>query len=344
MKIYNDQRVVGVVVVPEGTTIFNGQRVMPIRVLDGEIGVTPPPGVTSAPSAAPNPVTVGDNLTITQGVYTNTTSVARLLMQGGIDRTSQIVDGVWSPGTDADAVYTEIPSGPGGTGATQTVNITVDAQAAPLPASDFHTYATTADAPAAVGAELTSLQARGFAAPLFGIVGNAANPLPTKEADAIRFNGGRQFQVDLASIPAGDGFILAADFTVRSVTGTNQVVSLSAGTTQLAALRLTGATVQPYIGSAVNGTAANIAAGTTAIGQRIVMAMELDRVAGTLRYLNHETQQVVSQPLSYSGVMAATRIILGQLGNLSLHRVSILTRAEGAAWSRTFSEVLADFR
>ena len=54
MKIYNDQRVIGVVVVPEGTTIFNGQRVMPIRVLDGEIGVTPVVPTAPVPFVAAN--------------------------------------------------------------------------------------------------------------------------------------------------------------------------------------------------------------------------------------------------------------------------------------------------
>ena len=320
-----------------------GQSISDVFALVVEAVVTPAPTVITAPSASPSTVTVGDNVTITQGTYANATSVSRVLMQGTTDRTSQIVDGVWSPGTAVSATYTETPTGPGGSGTPQVVNITVNAQAVPLLPSDFHTYATTDDAPAAVGAELTALQARGAAAPLFGIIGNTANPLPSKEADAIRFNGGRQFQVDLASMPAGDGFILAADFTVRSVTGTNQVVSLSAGTSQLGALRLSGTTIQPYIGPAVNGTAVNLAAGTTAIGQRIVMAIEFDRVAGTVRFWNNGAQQITSQAVTYSSVMAATRIILGQLGNLSLHRVAILTRAQGAPWSKTFSEVLADF-
>ena len=320
-----------------------GQTVSDVFALVVAAVVTPAPTVITAPSASPSTVTVGDNVTITQGTYSNATSVSRVLMQGTTDRTSQIVDGVWSPGTAVSATYTETPTGPGGSGTPQVVNITVNAQAVPLLPSDFHTYATTDDAPAAVGAQLTALQARGAAAPLFGIIGNTANPLPSKEADAIRFNGGRQFQVDLASMPAGDGFILAADFTVRSVTGTNQVVSLSAGTSQLGALRLSGTTIQPYIGPAVNGTAVNLAAGTTAIGQRIVMAMEFDRVAGTVRFWNNGAQQITSQAITYSSVMAATRIILGQLGNLSLHRVAILTRAQGAPWSKTFSEVLADF-
>lgn len=113
--------------------VYSGSVVVPdaesatfYSILGGGGVVPPAPALVSAPTASPVPVNVGDNVTIVQGVYTNTTSVTRLLMQGSANVTSQIVDGVWSPGNDTDAVYTETPVGPGGTGATQTVSIAVD--------------------------------------------------------------------------------------------------------------------------------------------------------------------------------------------------------------------------
>ena len=95
MKIYNDQRVVGVVVVPEGTTIFNGQRVMPVRVLDGDIGVTP------VNPSAPSPFGAGD-WTLATGLEASqlVVSVNTLPANGGSPITAiqySANNGTWTP-------------------------------------------------------------------------------------------------------------------------------------------------------------------------------------------------------------------------------------------------------
>lgn len=78
------------------------------------------------PTATPETVTVGDNTTLTLGTYSNATSVVGVLMQGGIDRTGEIVDGVWSPGVEGAATWTVTASGAGGPIVT-VVDITVEA-------------------------------------------------------------------------------------------------------------------------------------------------------------------------------------------------------------------------
>ena len=307
---------------------------------------SPAPTVISPPFVTPNPVTVGDNATIIQGSYNNAISVRRTLMQGTTDITSQVVDGVWSPGVSVNAVYTETPVGTNGDGITYTVNIGVDAQAQPverLTANDFYTYVTVDDAPGAVGSGLTQLQTRGTGGLLLPMLGNAATPTPTKEVDGIRFNSGRYFLGDFQSIPASDGIILVADFTQHSVTGTSQVLSVLAGTTPFAALRTNGTTIQPYVGAAINGTAQNISAGQIALGQRITMVMEFNRSTNTLRYWDNGTQAIVSIPLSQPTPFAVTRIIFGQNANTTIHRAGIITRPSGQLWATTLEEVLTDF-
>lgn len=339
----------GLVLLPDGQEVPRGWRSTgTITVGDATYqlisqGTTPAPTVVSGPTANPAVVTVGDNVTFTDGTYTNSTSVQRQLLQGGVDRTSEVNDNIWSPGVAGVAVWTVTPVGPGGTGEPQTFNVTVNEAAQPLGPSDFYMFANHTDAPQATGADILSLQSRGTAAPLFTIIGNSTTPTPIKEADAIRMRNGRYLVADISSIPSGDGFILAAEFTVRSVAGTNQLISIALTNTQGAALRTSGTTIQPYIGHLANGTAENLSAGTTAIGQRIKMLMEVDRVAGRVRYWNVGTQAVVSRALTVNNVLTTNRIVLGQNSDASIHDLRVIVRAEGQPWPTTFEELLADF-
>ena len=247
-----------------------------------------------------------------------------------------------SAAAERNGTYTVTASNSTGQTVSDAFALVVAAAVEPLTPADYWTYVEPSDAPGATGANLTTLTARGAGAPAFAIAATGA--APTKEADAIRFNLGQYFMADGLTIPAGDGFILAADFTPHQITGTQNVISIftSAGVI-LGTIRSANAAHQYNVGVGINGTAANVASGTAVAGTRVQMAIEFDRVAGTIRHWNLATGAVVSQALTYSGPINAVRISIGQASNHSVHKAAVVTRPTGAAWATTLEEVLADF-
>lgn len=296
---------------------------------------------TSTAALPDRSLTVGDAAVVVAlgDFFANATSYAVSPTGQGVSISGSTM--TISAAAERNATYTVTASNSTGQTFSDAFALVVAAAAAPLVPADFHTYAAGADAPGAVGAEVLSLTAQGTGAPAFRFAG--AGNAPLKEADAIRFNVGRYLMADGLTIPAGDGFILAIDATFHQITGTQQAVVLGAGATALGTLRAASATAQINVGVGINGTAANVSAGTLTAGQRVQMVAEFDRVAETLRYWNVSTNAVVSQALTYGSTIAATRISLGQGANISLHRVGIVTRPTGQAWGTTFEEVLADF-
>ena len=332
--------------------VYSGSVVVPdaplanlYQILGGGGDVPAAPSVVEAPSVEPTTAMVGDNVTLRTGVWQDSDTETGILMQGAVNRTSEIVDQVWSPAVAGAFTWSVSATGPGGTTVATPISGTIDAAAPPVEPigpSDYWAYAEPSDAPGAVGSNLTTLTARGTGAPAFSIA--ATGTAPTKESNAIRFNLGQYFMADALTIPAGDGFIIAADFTPRQVTGTQNVIMIS--TTQgviLGSIRSANTAAQYNVGVGVNGTAVNVASGPMTVGGRIQMAIEFDRVAGTLRSWNLSTGAVVSQPLTYSGSLNAVRISIGQASNHSVHRVSMVARPTGAAWGTTLEEVLEDY-
>lgn len=223
-----------------------------------------------------------------------------------------------------------------------TFALLVDAASSGLTPADYWAYIDPSDAPGATGANLTTITARGAGSPPFVIA--ATGSAPTKEADAIRFNGGQYFISDGLTINAGDGLILAADFTPNTITGAQNVISVFAPSgVVLGIIRTANTAAQYNVGVGINGSAANVASGTAAIGTRVQMAIEFDRVAGTIRSWNLSTGEVVSQPLTYSGPLNAVRISIGQSSRHSVHRASLVSRPTGQPWATTLEEVLADY-
>lgn len=206
---------------------------------------------------------------------------------------------------------------------------------------------TDLDTPMTVDASnnVTSIASEGTLAAVFGVTGNSATPLPTKAADGVAYNAGRYHSAAGLTIDGADGVILIAEVTLDVTTGTQQLVTLYNGTTQIGSIRVSGTTAQPYISSAINGTAKNYSAGAVTAGTKIVMAMELDRVAGTIRYLDLATGQIVSEALAFTnGNLAFTRVDRGQGLDGTLHRTATLFRATGQPWRRSFAQVLSDFQ
>ena len=328
-----------------GSDAFNGAITVPdaesatfYEVLGGGGTVPAAPTVVSAPSASPNPVTVGDNVTITQGVYTNATSVTRTLMQGSINRTSQIVDGVWSPGTDVDAVYTEVASGPGGVAPTQTVNITVDEQIVVPPvdlASMSYAY-VDADTPhTIVSGEVTAIQTEGTGGLVLGLVGTGSPNRITKVADGFRFTTGRYLTVTGLSANTADGFMLLVDVTFETATGTGQAVNF--GTTQA---RRSSATLQYTVPEWTSPTAQNV--GTVTPPQRFVMGIELDQVADVVRYWNPTTNSIETRATTLAA-QNPTSLTIGQAMTGIIHKMAVIRRPAGQPLPISLGDAIANF-
>ena len=322
------------VVVPDALTASLYQ------ILGGGGDIPDAPNAIFEPSIDPATATVGDNVTLTLGTWENATSVVGVLRQGIINRTGEIVDQVWSPAVAGAFTWTVTASGPGGVTVRGPISGLIEEPVAPLVPGDFNVYADGSTPSGAVGSAITSLVSQGSTPVTFAMTGTGADP--TKTADAIRFNLGRSFLADGVSLPSGDGFILVADFTANTVTGTQEIIRLGQGTAQIAMLRQATTAAQVFVGVNINGTNTTAVTDTLTVGKRSRIVAEFDRVAGTLRYWNSATGQIVSQPLSYTIPISITRLTFGLNSNVSVHQMSIINRPAGAAWGTTFEEVLFD--
>lgn len=307
-------------------------------LLDQTSGNTPEaPTVITAPSVFPSTVNVGDNVTITQGTYSNATSVSRTLMQGATNVTSQIVDGVWSPGNDTDAVYTETPTGPGGTGTTQTVNIVVDPAVVPAPSIDSLSYAyIDTDTPHTLtSGEVTAIQAEGTGGVTLALQGTGSTNLITKVADGFRFTNGRYLMASGLVPSTADGALILVDVTFDTTTGTGQAVNF--GGTQ--ARR--GSTVLQYaVPEWTSPTAQSV--GTVTPPQRQVMAIELNQVADNVRYRNSGAN-TIEQRATTLAALAPTTLSIGQGMSGTIHRVAVILRPAGQQLPITLEEAIANF-
>ena len=114
------------------------------RVLPFMIGIasgggggesTPAPVFTTQPTATPLSAVVGQTVTLSLGIASNSTSLTGRLMQGGIDRTSQIADGVWSPSVAGAYTWGVTATGVGGSATSNTISGTITAQGAAVPSA-----------------------------------------------------------------------------------------------------------------------------------------------------------------------------------------------------------------
>lgn len=86
------------------------------------------PSATTAPSATPTAATVGQPVTLSLGTWANGTPTG-VLMQGSTNRTSEIVNGSWTPTAAGAWTWTVSATGPGGTTTAAAISGTATAAA-----------------------------------------------------------------------------------------------------------------------------------------------------------------------------------------------------------------------
>ena len=308
---------------------------------------TPAPAATTAPSINPASATVGDSVTLTLGIWSNASSVSGVLMQGGVDRTSEIVDQVWSPGVSGAYTWTVTATGPGGTTTHPAINGTVGATAPAGPdAANYLLYADN-DTPQTVvteadtaispnGTRVTAVQSEGtLGIPLAQSATNTN--VVMDHATGWDFQVGKYLTSGAVNIPIEDGLIALAEFTVEGTGGTQRILDLIG----LGALRIATATMQSYVPSATNGGAGNLnyAAGTAVVGTKYLLALELDRVNQRVRYRDAVTGEIKSVAASLADTLAVTEIQVGGSSSAIIHKIGLRRRTSAT----TLEESIADF-
>lgn len=108
-------------------TWANGVGTPAVGTASRTITATPAVSMTTPPTASPLSATVGDTVTLGLGTYQNAVSVVGVLMQGGVDRTAQITNGVWSPAVAGAFTWTVTATGASGSPIVNTVSGTIAA-------------------------------------------------------------------------------------------------------------------------------------------------------------------------------------------------------------------------
>lgn len=288
------------------------------------------------PTATPETVTVGDNTTLTMGTYSNATSVVGVLMQGGIDRTGEIVDGVWSPGVEGAATWTVTASGAGGPIVTM-VNITVEAIAPEQTVKDVALLWIDAATPfSGSDSEVTGVTAEGSGGYALTVTGTGSPNLITHTSDGFVFNTGRYLTVTGINPDVGDGAILLVDVTFNDTSGTGQALAF-----QGTVLRRASGTLQYTTGEWTSPAAQN--AGTVTPPQRVQMAMHLDRIGENVRYWDVGGAAFANRATTFANPITKNQINLGQGMSGIIHKVAIIAHPSGGALPMTLEDALADF-
>lgn len=293
----------------------------------------PAPSYTVAPSASPTAATVGDNVTLTLGVWENGTP-AGVLMQGGVDRTSEITDGVWSPGVSGVATWSVTATGPGGALAAPVVDITVEAEVVVdnnLAAGRIsETYTGTPTA-------ITGITNEGVGGWNLSITGTGSDV--QRSARGFEFADGKYTQVAGLTTTGLGGIFLVLRGTLDSYGSGLQSLLEVNPTGALLQLRNNNGSMQAVYNT---GSSVAVPLGSVEYGREFVIGIEVDNDAGYVRVSNIAGDLVQSTPagtplINYATVRSGQRVI----GAIS--EWSIFTKPAGGAFAFSFEAVLADF-
>lgn len=298
-------------------------------------GSAPALTMLTEPTATPSSAAVGDNVTLSLGTYQNADSVTGLLMQDGVDRTSEIVDEVWSPGVAGAFTWTVTASGNG-----QTIENAISGSiTAPVVAKDVAYLYADKDTPyAGTASSVTGLSAQG-AGGLAMALGGAGSTNQISHVDGndggFRFTSGRYLQVTGLAPNTSDGFILIVDATFETITGSSQGVNYGGNmllTRSVGAYRAQAPYVSPapLIGNAV-------------IGKRVLLAMELDRIGQEVRHNVIDGGIVTVAATTAIPSLAPTTITIGQGMAGTIHRVAIINRPAGQQLPISLEDAVAQF-
>ena len=298
----------------------------------------PAPVITRQPSITPSRATVGDSVTINLGAATGAVgSPTWTLMRGATDVTAQVDEFMAIEFTTA-GTYTLSVSWTNTTGTTNATPATITVAEAPSPSVDLATVSymhQNGPRPFTGPANaITGYTAEGTGARAFSIVGTGAD-VAMDPARGPLFASGKYARNAGNTASIADGVMVLAKYAVDTASAVDTIMALTGGITVNMRWDASGNRVQYNYN--VGGGAVN-ANGVTAAAHRDILAFEIDRVAGTLRYWDGEkivtlTGQTITSP-------AFTTIDLGNSLTGVISRSNVITRGSGVAWPVRFEDVL----
>ncbi|WP_408592028.1 hypothetical protein ACIPCF_07895 [Paracoccus marcusii] len=293
----------------------------------------------AAPEASATTIQIDETLSFTLGEWSGAETVVGTLTQNGIDRTSEVTDGVWNPGRTGSWVWTVTATSASGDTLVRTVSGAVVAELTIEGLSYFYLDGTAAYTQTPE-AGVTAVTAGGTGALAMTVAGvgspNLISHAGTGDDGGLRFSVGRYLAVTGIDPSTAAGAIVLLDMTVDTVTGTAQGIVV--GGTQ-AVLRRGGAS---YATVAATTGASGINSGTATAGQRVTMAVEIDAVGGVTRYRRTDTGAVVDVAGS-PVVFSATSITIGQGMAGIVHRAALILRPAGTDFPLPFQQILSMF-
>lgn len=296
------------------------------------------PVITQQPSITPSSATVGDSVTINLGAATGAVGDPTwTLMRGATDVTAQVDQFMAIEFTTA-GTYTLSVSWSNATGPTTATPATITVAEAPSPGVDLAAVSymhQNGPLPFTGPANaITGYTAEGTGARAFSIVGTGAN-VAMDPARGPLFASGKYARNTGNTASIADGVMVLAKYTVDTASAVDTIMALTGGITVNMRWDASGNRVQYNYN--IGGGAVN-ANGVTAAAHMDILAFEIDRVAGTLRYWDGAkivtlTGQTITSP-------AFTTIDLGNSLTGVTGRSNVITRGSGVAWPVSFEDVL----
>lgn len=320
-------------------TWANGVGTPAVGTASRTITATPAVSMTTPPTAAPLSATVGDTVTLGLGTYQNAVSVVGVLMQGGVDRTAQITDGVWSPAVSGAFTWTVTATGASGPPIVNTVSGTI--AAAPVTPSVNYAladgYFNEASVISGTNAAVTGATNAGNGGWNLASTGTGAEV--TKSAAGFGFTAGKRLSATSITRTNLDGVFIMVRATLAAYGGSGSYIFTANPTGGLISIYDNNGTLQARYH---DGTTRNISLGATPYGTEFVVGLEIDNAGNRVRVRNLAGEIVEATPAAVPGVLFNT-VNMGQVVNGTVHEVAIFTRPTGGAFASTFAAVAADF-
>lgn len=318
-------------------------RIADLEAGGGTTPSVPAPVFTTQPTATPANAQTGDNINFTLGIATNATTLTGRLMQGGIDRSSQVADGVWSPSVIGNYTWVSTATGPGGTTVSNTISGTISAPVT-QPPSDPVSYASAAwrldglNAITGTDTAVATIVNEGNGGYNVAAAGTGAEV--QKVTGGFRFSDGKYMQVSSLGTTGLGGMFAVVRVTNDSY-GSGLASFLEANPSGATiVLRNSGGTLQAIYN---DGTARTNTLGAITYGQPVTIGIEIDNDAGRVRLLHPDGTISTITPAARPAVNFAT-IRLGQRVIGTIHEQAIFTKPVGGSFAQTFEAVAADFR
>lgn len=308
---------------------------------------TPVPAFTILPSAVPVSATVGDTINLRLGTATDAALLTGILIQDGFDRTSEIVDDIWSPAQAGAFTWTVTATGPGGSTTAPVVSGAVTAAVDPgLPTSVDWSLATiyVDEDTSYDGSEddVTSLNTGGTASITLPVLGNDFPVLATGDGFVFGKDStgtSRFFRGSAASLDVTGGGILVAEYTPDRF-GTMQVPINIGNNTMTIRISSAGGTIQ-VVSNNGSPSSSNIGA---AAPSRLVVVAEFNAELGRIRYWKTGDGAPTTIDRTMEPFAPISLVGIGQGCTGTLHKAAAILWATGGSPAVSFEDIVADFQ